>query len=106
MTATTTKNATHTPKALANITHSLAAESLFDGLYAQETGISSARSHEDGYGRALRLEDSLLDVAEILAVDLERERTVAADLDPVEVVADEELRGARMPAQQRVRRPQ
>ena len=36
---------------------------------------------------ALGLEDRVLDVAEILAVDLQRQRPVAGDLDPVEVVA-------------------
>ena len=35
---------------------------------------------------ALGLEDRVLDVAEILAVDLQRQRPVAGDLDPVEVV--------------------
>ena len=36
---------------------------------------------------ALGLEDRVLDVAEILAVGLQRQRPVAGDLDPVEVVA-------------------
>ena len=40
--------------------------------------------------RPLGLEDGVLDVSEVLAVDVQRQRDVAADLDPVEVVLAEE----------------
>ena len=48
-----------------------------------------------GNRAALGLEDRVLDVAEILAVGLQRQRPVAGDLDPVEVVAVEQLARAR-----------
>ena len=76
------------------------------GLHSRRRLLQNGVLDENRDRRALRLEDGFLDVAEILAVDLERQRAVAADLDPVEVVADEELRRARMAAQQRVRRPE
>src|SRR2546421_984499 len=47
---------------------------------------------------ALGLEDRLGDVAEVLAVDLERERPVAGDLDPVEVMPVEHVRVFDLPA--------
>src|SRR6476619_286808 len=39
----------------------------------------------------LCLEDDGLDIAEVLAVDLKRERAVGANLDPVEIVAVEDI---------------
>ena len=44
-----------------------------------------------GQRAALGLEDRVLDVAEVLAVGLQRQRPVAGDLDPVEVVPVEQL---------------
>ena len=43
--------------------------------------------HEHGNGGPLGLEDCALDVSEVLAVDVQRQRAIAGDLDPVEVVA-------------------
>ena len=48
-----------------------------------------------GNRAALGLEDRVLDVAEVLAVDLQRQRPVAGDLDPVEVVPVEQRRAER-----------
>src|SRR5262249_47421114 len=39
----------------------------------------------------LGFEDGMFDVTEVLAVDMKRERDVAGDLDPVEVVLAEEV---------------
>ena len=46
----------------------------------------------------LRLERRLADVSEILAVDLQRQRSVAPDLDPVDVVAVQDILRARLGA--------
>src|SRR6476646_9012231 len=51
-----------------------------------------------GNGAALGLEDRVLDVPEVLAVDLQRQRPVAGDLDPVEVVPVEQVTRARLAA--------
>ena len=45
---------------------------------------------ENGHGVALGLEQSLAHVAEVLSVRLERQREVAANLDPVEIVAGQD----------------
>src|SRR5581483_4291464 len=49
------------------------------------------RLHEDRDRPALGHEDGLLDVAEVLAVGVERRRPVADDLDAIEVVAVERV---------------
>ena len=70
-----------------------------------QEGPGAPGSGQNRHGAALGLEDRLLDVAEILAVDLERHRLVADDLDPVEVVrrrASSRSRGC--PREQRIRR--
>ena len=51
------------------------------------------RLREDGQCVAHRDDLRFLDVADVLAVDLHRHRRVAADHDPVEVVADEHVAG-------------
>ena len=58
---------------------------------AQRSGnVMPATSHEHRESVSLGLEHDLLDVAEVLAVELERHRRVAADLDPVGVVEPEQ----------------
>src|SRR4051812_10824271 len=52
------------------------------------------RSDEHGQRLALGLELGALDVTEVLAVRLERQRPVADDLDPVEVVRVRDVRAA------------
>ena len=44
---------------------------------------------------ALGLDHDMLDVAEVLAVHLQRQRPVARDLDPVDVVRAQQVRAAR-----------
>src|SRR6266540_1232164 len=51
-----------------------------------------------GYRAPLGFEDRLLDVAEVFAVGLERKRTVAPDVNPVEVVPVMEICGAGLAA--------
>src|SRR5579871_298120 len=62
-----------------------------------------ASLEQDGQCLALRAEGGLGDIAEILAVDLQRQRPVAADAELVHVVADEHTpvgsEGATEPAQ-------
>ena len=63
-------------------------------LRRQNLGHSSGiyrGSHEDVDRVALGLEHDVLDVAEILAVGLQRQRPVARDLDPVDVVRVEHV---------------
>src|SRR4051795_2097091 len=52
-------------------------------------GRATTRAALDEYRERipLRLEDRLLDVAQVLAVDLQRQRPVAPDRDPVDVGA-------------------
>ena len=45
---------------------------------------------EHGHRFSLRLERRVLDVAEVLAVGMERQRDVTGDLDPVEIMPSEE----------------
>ena len=52
----------------------------------------SPPGHQRGHGVPLGLEDRRVDVAEVLAVDLERQRLVAADRDPLHVVEDDHPR--------------
>src|SRR5580765_2181012 len=54
---------------------------------ASATATSALHQNRDRI--ALGLEQRLRDVAEILAVGLQRQRVIAAHLDPVEVVARE-----------------
>ena len=54
-------------------------------LFGRARGAAlAARRDERRHGARLGLEHRVLDVAEILAVDLERQRRVAADLEPAE----------------------
>ena len=55
-------------------------------------------AHEDPERAPLGLEPGRVDVAQILTVHLERRRHVALDLDLVQVVEIQRVRGARLPA--------
>ena len=54
-------------------------------------GITGRALDEDAHGVPLRFEDGFFDVPEILAVGLERKRTVAHELDSVEIVGVAEV---------------
>jgi hypothetical protein len=56
--------------------------------------------HENRDGAALRLEDDPLPVAEVLAVGVKRHRMVADDIDPVEIVAKQDIAFSRVPSQE------
>ena len=60
-----------------------------DRAHAPRRGHAREVSTRHVDGVAASLEHGVLDVAEILAVDLQRQRAVAAHLEPVEVEAGE-----------------
>jgi hypothetical protein len=63
------------------------------------TGFLLSQGYEHRHGVPLGLERCVLDVPEVFPVDVQRERPVAADLDPVEIVHSEERSGADAAAQ-------
>ena len=65
---------------------------LFGARARRNSTLEPAGRDERGHRARLGLEDGLLDVAEILAVRLERHRPFAADDEALAVVQDEQAR--------------